>query len=230
MLTLPVFPLGGMNSMRFYRKAAVYFFLAWVAAWMISYATLGMTLAAGPVEGVHYDSKARTLSLHVQAMPLNEILQTVSAQSGLKLVIQADLNRPVTMNFAQVPLDQAIRRLVQPNSSAMIYSKEEDGAVVLTSVKIFDKGETLSSPQENPPTPRPLPRSPEPRSRSVYGNSDSRGPANQSGDDRNSRRNRRRRRGADFLDTGSQTGGATEQPAVSRQPAGFQPMGESVAR
>jgi hypothetical protein len=203
-----------MVSMRFCRKAAVYFILAWVATWMVSSVTLGMTLAAGPAEGVHYDQKTRSLTLHVQDMPLNEILQTVSAASGFKLSIQADLNRPVTMDFARVPLDQAIRRLVQPNSSAMIYSKTEEGAVVLTSVKIFDKGETQSSPQENLPIPRP----PGPRSRSVYGNSDRGvsgfsndrgGPPNQVGGDRNNRRNRGRRRGADLLDAGSQRGSAT---------------------
>jgi hypothetical protein len=72
-------------------------------------------------------------------MPLGEILLKVGAKSGVKFTIEADLNRPVTTELTSVPLDKGIHSLVQPNSLAMIYSKKEDGTVVLTSVRIFDK-------------------------------------------------------------------------------------------
>jgi hypothetical protein len=133
--------------MRLFIPVAVYFW----GTWILLHASLA---AAGPIEGVHYDKKAGTLTVHVQETPLNEILQAVSVASGLKLSIQGDLNRPVTMDLTAVPLDRAIHRLVQPNNSAMIYSKKEDGAIVLTSVKVFDRGGTLSSPPENLPMPR----------------------------------------------------------------------------
>jgi len=197
--------------MRFFRKAAIYFF--W--AWMTTCAALVMTAAAadlpvgqaGSVSGVKYDKKSDTLTVHVQDMSLNEILQTVSAASGFKLSMQADLNRPVTMDFTAVPLDKAIHRLIQPNSSAMIYSKKEDGAVVLTSVKIFDKGGTPSSPPENLPVPRVTGRR---NNRSVYGNADQAvGSFAGGGGSRNNKRNRSQG-GTDTSasDTGSQASGA----------------------
>lgn len=176
-----------------YLRAALNFFLAWLILPTILATT---TMAAGPTEGIQYDKKTGTLTVHVQDMPLNEVLQMVSAASGLKLSVQADLNRPVTMDFTAVPLDKAIHRLVQPNSSAMIYSKKEDGAVVLSSVKIFDKGGTPSSPSENLPMPRVTGR------RNNQSNNDSTkgggggGPADQGGSGRNNRRNRGQQGGA----------------------------------
>ena len=177
--------------MRFYRETVIF----WVC--VVLHAALGMTVAAADlVSGVKYDKKSDTLTVHVQDMPLNEILQTVSAASGLKLSIQADLNRPVTMDFTAVSLDKAIHRLVQPNSSAMVYSKKEDGAVVLSSVKIFDKGGASSSP-ENLPTPRMTGRS---NNRSGTDQTVGRFagvsgsvPADQSGGGRNTQRNRGQR-------------------------------------
>ena len=206
--------------MRFSIQAMLYFF----GVWMTLQATLGVTVtAAGPVEGIQYDKKSGTLTVHVQDMPLNEVLQTVSAESGLKLSIQADLNRPVTMDFTTVPLDKAIHRLVQPNSSAMIYSKKEDGEVVLTSVKVFDKGSTPSSP-ENLPTPRLTGRS----SRSAHGSTDPSvgrfeagargGPADQ-GSNRNNKKNRNQRDPA-ASDSGAQASGATGSQSTTAGSSG----------
>jgi hypothetical protein len=133
---------------RLFIKPAIHLF--WIFA--IGHVLAGMSVtAAGPVAGVHYDKQADMLTVHVIDIPLNEILRTVSAASGFKLSMQTDLNRSVSMNFTSVPLDKAIHRLVQPNSSAMIYTKKEDGAVVLTSVRVFDKEETLSSSSKNLP-------------------------------------------------------------------------------
>lgn len=194
--------------MRFFKNAAVHFFLAWVILAAILVTT---SMAAGPAEGIHYDKKAGTLTLHVQEMPLNEVLQTVSAASGLKLSIQADLNRPVTMDFTAVPLDKAIHRLVQPNSSAMIYSKKEDGVVVLTSVKVFDKGGAPSSPENLPPITRPMVRN----NRFAGGNADQAvgtggagGSPSDPGGGRNNKRNKGQRGASASPDSSAQTGAA----------------------
>ncbi len=195
-----------------YLRAAINFFLVWLILPTILVTT---TMAAGPSDGVHYDKKTSTLTVHVQDMPLNEVLQTVSGAAGLKLSIQADLSRPVTMDFSAVPLDKAIHRLVQLNSSAMIYSKKEDGAVVLSSVQIFDKGNTPSSPSENLPSPRRFNRR---NDASAYRGADQAGgqfsgsggggPANQGGGGGKNRGNRGQQSGA-TSDTGSQASGAT---------------------
>jgi hypothetical protein len=102
--------------------------------------------AADPADVIHYDKKTDALTVHVDHMPLGEVLQKIGAKSGIKFSTAADLNRPVTMDFTAMPLDKAINSLVRPSSSAMIYSRKEDGTVVLSSVKIFDKegGSSLS--------------------------------------------------------------------------------------
>jgi len=212
--------------MRFFRKAAIHLF--WIFA--IWYALQGMSVtAAGPVEGVHYDKQTEMLTVHVYEMPLNEILRTISTASGFKLSMQAGLNRSVTMNFTAVPLDEAIHRLVRPNSSAMIYSKKEDGAIALTSVRIFDNGETLSSS---------LPEVTGRRNRSGGSSHDSNDRAvgnlaqsiRESLMDQNSNgRNRRNRhqRGADAIasGSGSQKGGAIGETG-SQSPSGTYSSGD----
>jgi hypothetical protein len=196
--------------MRFFIWVTIYSFWAWVALYAAA--------TAGPVEGIHYDKKAGTLTIHVQDMSLGELLQKVSADADFKFSIEADLNRPVTIDFTGVPLDQAIHRLVQPNSSAMIYSKKAGGAVVLSAVQIFDEGTPLP-PGRLPPLPRPMIRN---NRFSGYGGSNQAGgrfsggggggSANQGGGGGGGGRNRRNRdqgSSAASPDTGSQTSGAT---------------------
>src|SRR5262245_11863269 len=58
--------------------------------------------------------------------PLADVLRAIGQQAGVKIVLRGELNTPVTATLANVPLDEAIRRLSRFHSVVLIYDRTID--------------------------------------------------------------------------------------------------------
>jgi HEAT repeat protein len=75
---------------------------------------------AGPVTEVRVDNGR--LSVRLQDAPLGDLLRIIGQQAGLTVTLRGDFSRPVTLSFENVPMEEAIRRLVRGDSVAFSYA------------------------------------------------------------------------------------------------------------
>ena len=85
------------------------------------------------------------VSLNAHAVPLGDVLREMSKQSGFKLVMKKEPAALVTWKFREVPLDQAVSRLLSSVSSIALYAPGGDGTgSVLTEVRVLRGGQKSS--------------------------------------------------------------------------------------
>jgi HEAT repeats len=68
------------------------------------------------------------VSLMARETPLADVLRAIGQQAGVKIVLHSDFNTPVTATLANVPLEEAIRRLSRWHSVVLIYDPSARGA------------------------------------------------------------------------------------------------------
>ncbi|MEW6324374.1 MAG: hypothetical protein AB1515_03200, partial [Nitrospirota bacterium] len=127
--------------------------------------------AAAPSSGstITYDANDHTLTVHVTAMPLQQVLDAISAQSGIRFQLPAPAtalaSQRVTRSFERMGIERAIKQLLGPSNTAMIYeteTKEHGGErIVLREVKVLEMGAAAVStpasvPSETAATPPPV--------------------------------------------------------------------------
>ena len=101
--------------------------LVWSAA---AAGTLNLTVRNGLV----------TLDAH--AVPLGEVLRDLSQKAGFRLAMKKELYAPVTWRLQDVPVDEAIARLLAQTSSVILYAPAVEGAnPLLTEVRILRGGD-----------------------------------------------------------------------------------------
>ncbi len=61
------------------------------------------------------------LTVDARGAPLADILRAIGEKAGFSVIIRGDLSTPVTRSLSDIPLENAIRRLVGENSWVMIY-------------------------------------------------------------------------------------------------------------
>jgi hypothetical protein len=81
------------------------------------------SLAPSSIE-VSAEHDRLTVSAH--EAPLDEVLQAVGAEAGVAIEIRGDLTSPVTSAFVDVPLEEAIRRLLRGHSYTL-YADDGEG-------------------------------------------------------------------------------------------------------
>jgi HEAT repeat protein len=76
------------------------------------------------------------VSLTAREMPLGDVLKEIGRQARVKMVLRDDLNTSVTETLANVPVDEAVRRLSRWHSVVLIYDRTIDRPddVMLTEV------------------------------------------------------------------------------------------------
>jgi HEAT repeats len=76
------------------------------------------------------------VSLTAREIPLADVLTEIGRQAGVKMVLRDDLNTSVTETLANMPLDEAVRRLSRWHSVVLIYDQAIDRPddVMLTEV------------------------------------------------------------------------------------------------
>ncbi len=67
------------------------------------------------------------LSVRAIDVPLAGLLRAIGEKAGFEVIIKGDLSGPVTWSFADVPVEEGVRRLLHDTSSVMIYARVQDG-------------------------------------------------------------------------------------------------------
>jgi hypothetical protein len=87
------------------------------------------------------------LAVDVRDMPLDEVLRTISEQSGVNITVHSGGAAKVTQTFSGVGLDDGIRRLAPASNVVLVYGSAEaegrPGATRLVEVHVY---ETSKSP------------------------------------------------------------------------------------
>jgi hypothetical protein len=71
-----------------------------------------------------------TLSIRVVAMPLREVLEEIARQSGAAVVGQASVEREVSAEFEDVPLPEALHRLLGEQNFVLVYDNQRRPRIV----------------------------------------------------------------------------------------------------
>ena len=133
-----------------------------LSLWLSSLAAIGLSgppawgqtpqAATGPLPDgsvIEYHQKDGTLTVHVTAVPLRQLLATLSAQTHVQFKPpDPDTtfdDRPVTSSFNRMELERAIKQLLGPSNTAMVYAEKpvEAGnryAIQLAEVKVISLG------------------------------------------------------------------------------------------
>jgi hypothetical protein len=101
--------------------------------------------AAGQSSEIKVNHRDGTLSVHINDMPLVDILQTIGDAVGFKLIVLGSRESRITQNFSNIPLAQGIHRLVGNRSVAIMYQIVDapDNRKELQDIKevwVFDSG------------------------------------------------------------------------------------------
>ncbi len=80
-----------------------------------------MAVAVGQRLEIKVNLHDETLSVHVSNIPLVDILKTIGAEAGFKLVVFGSRESVITQKFSPVSLEEGIRRLVGNRSVAVMY-------------------------------------------------------------------------------------------------------------
>lgn len=106
---------------------------------LVAAAILAWSAAAAGTLEVSVRNGYVTMNAH--AAPLGEVLRDLSDKAGFNLVMKQDLRAPVTWRFENVPVDQAVTRLLASVSSVALYAPQSDGTgSVLSEVRILRGG------------------------------------------------------------------------------------------
>lgn len=106
---------------------------------LVAAAILAWSAAAAGTLEVSVRNGFVTMNAH--AAPLGEVLRDLSDKAGFNLVMKQDLRAPVTWRFENVPVDQAVTRLLSSVSSVALYAPQSDGTgSVLSEVRILRGG------------------------------------------------------------------------------------------
>jgi hypothetical protein len=86
--------------------------------------TSGATLKDGGAEVIVQSGR---LSVRVHQTRLEEVLEAVAREAGVEIVLRGAFDAPLTDTFANLPLDEGIRRLCRGHSIVMIYDGPPGG-------------------------------------------------------------------------------------------------------
>lgn len=98
---------------------------------------------------IEYHQQDQTLTLHASAVPLRQLLDALSAQTRIRFKPPAPAtefdDRAVSCSFDRMPLERAIKQILGPSNTAMIYnsrrtSSGDDAQPVLAEVQVIDLG------------------------------------------------------------------------------------------
>lgn len=116
-----------------YRKSQLYTLLLLTCSAVLSWATsgTGTDMESGLIK-VHGD----LIDMKVDHMPLTEVLQAISRQTGIDISADMQLHELVTAQENDAPLERAIRRILHRNDYILVYCSDREGQLRLSGVKI----------------------------------------------------------------------------------------------
>jgi len=107
--------------------------------------TVSPAIPSGQAIDYHHDN--RTLTVHLNGLPLNQVMEELSKQTHIRFRPPAPAqtfdSRPVTASFDQMPIERAIKQLLGPSNTAMLYGATQQpggGTPRLMEVRVLDLG------------------------------------------------------------------------------------------
>ena len=99
-----------------------------------------LALAAEQETTIEVSLRQGLLSVDLRETPLATALSAIGDEAGFRVAITGDLDTPVSWSFTDVPLDKALRRLLQNTNSVLIHGPSRDGgARRLVAVHAFSR-------------------------------------------------------------------------------------------
>jgi hypothetical protein len=97
---------------------------------------------------IDYQQDDQTLTVHLNGMPLDQVLETLSKQTHIHFLppdpAKTFDSRPVTATFERMPIERAIKQLLGPSNTAMLYgtARHAGGGTTprLLEVRVLDLG------------------------------------------------------------------------------------------
>ncbi len=88
-----------------------------------------------------YDSNK--LTAHVSGVPLQNVLETLSEECGMSVFLDQSIkSEKIFVEFEKLPLEKAIKKLVNPYNSAVVFSKRTSltgqNEFFISELKVFD--------------------------------------------------------------------------------------------
>ena len=95
---------------------------------------------------VHYDPATDRLTLDVRDMSLTQLLARISAQTGVEILIDPALERPVTVAMQDQPLEAGLTTLTREYNTVMIHDQRDvpgkGSQTLLITIKLLPRGQT----------------------------------------------------------------------------------------
>lgn len=115
------------------------------------------TVSPSPPSGqaIDYHPDNRTLTVHLNGLPLDQVMDELSKQTHIRFRPpdqgKTFDSRPVTASFERMPIERAIKQLLGPSNTAMIYGMAHTAGQAaqpgLTEVRVLDLGVIPSAVQ-----------------------------------------------------------------------------------
>lgn len=104
------------------------------------------TVIPAAPQQVHYDPATDRLTLNVQDMSLTQLLARISAQTGVEILLDPALERPVTVAVQDQPLEAGLTTLTREYNTVMIHDQRDVPGkgiqTLLTTIKLLPRGQT----------------------------------------------------------------------------------------
>jgi hypothetical protein len=110
--------------------------LLWLAGPLVAAAVAALDLTDRPAFAAEPGDQPATIevslrdglmSVTLREAPLDAVLRAIGEEAGFRVVVKGGLDNPVTWSFTNVPLDKALRRLLQNTNSVLIHGPARDG-------------------------------------------------------------------------------------------------------
>lgn len=108
-------------------------------------------VAAGPATpgAVSVAVDGGRLSLEAHKAPLEEVLRAIARAAGFDLALSGPLEATGSWTFTDLPLEVGLMRLLDKNSSVMLFGPgESGGSWVLTEVRVLSPGAGTAGPED----------------------------------------------------------------------------------
>ncbi|MEN8170439.1 MAG: STN domain-containing protein [Pseudomonadota bacterium] len=97
--------------------------------------------AAGTnVPGISFDAQHGKLTTNITNQPLSEVMQQISAQSGIKSTVMPAADRSISLQLTDIPLEAALKQLLRDTNYVFMYQKR-DKKYVVSGVRVLATGE-----------------------------------------------------------------------------------------
>jgi len=98
--------------------------------------------ADSPVCRFVFDPARNTVSVDMESASIGEVADIISEKTGAKVLLDRNLRRKISARFGPVPIEQGIRRLLEPTSTAFEFTRKDTSTGVasyrLDTVRIFE--------------------------------------------------------------------------------------------